>query len=476
MKKSSRFLLLVVTIIAVFMILTIYSSANTSCDFIYTFLEYDGTARIDSYTGSATDLEIPSSIDGYTVTIIGNNAFEGNHNLISVTIPDTVTTIYKEAFAYCSNLQNIALPNSIETIYYGAFRECTNLENMYYQGTSDDWMKIIFDRIDSNPMYCAKNEYFNGELITNVILTESLCEINGCSFYNCTSLQSITIPNDVTVIGSLAFYGCNNIEDVYYKGSEEQWAEIVKESGNEPILEATIHYNYTPPFTGVKGEYFYKDDVRLDAYQLAEHEGDFYYISNYHKIVKDKTLYLSAERVEGFTYADGTPLKAGYYTFDEDGKMVMLNGVVGDYLYKDNIRFDAYQLVEYEGDFYYISNYHKIVRDKTVYLSAERVEGFTNSKGIPLKAGYYTFDADGKMVVLNGLVGDYFYEDNVRLDAYQLIEYEGDIYFISNYHKIVRDKTVYLSAQRVEGFTNADGTPLKAGNYTFDADGRLIKQ
>ena len=225
---------------------------------------------------------------------------------------------------------------------------------------------------------------------------------------------------------------------------------------------------------GVVGDYLYKNNIRSDAYQLVEYEGDFYYIGNYHKILRDKTHYLSAERVEGFTYADGTPLEAGNYTFDADGKMVILNGVVGDYFYKNNARLEAYQLVEIEGDFYYISNYHKIVRDKTVYLSAERVDGFTYEDGTPLKAGYYAFGEDGKMVMLNGIVNDYFYKNNVRLDAYQLVEYEGDIYFISNYHKILRDKTVYLSAQRVEGFTNTDGTPLKAGYYTFDADGKIV--
>lgn len=268
MKKLSRFLLLVVTLMAFFMIMTVSSSANTSGDFIYTFLDYDGTARIDSYIGSATELEIPSSIDGYTVTVIGNNAFENNNNLISVTIPDTVTTIFKEAFAYCSNLQNITLPNSIEMIDYGVFRDCINLKNMYYQGSADDWVKIIFDRFDSNPMYYAANEYFNDELVKNIVLTEPLLEINPCAFYNCTNLQSviiknnisaisdsafngcinlrkITLPTSVSIIGTSAFSDCNNLWHVLYEGTESRWNNISIGSNNSCLTNVTLHYEVT---------------------------------------------------------------------------------------------------------------------------------------------------------------------------------------------------------------------------------------
>lgn len=260
-----RIIFIIVTIIAIVMTMMVSAYADSSADFVYTYLDYDGTARIDKYIGSGTDVIIPSSIDGYTVTVIGNNAFEGNHNIISVTIPDTVTTIYKEAFAYCSNLQNITLPNSIEMIDYGVFRDCINLNNMYYQGSADDWVKIIFDRVDSNPMYYAVNEYFNDELVKNIILTEPLLEINPCSFCNCTNLQSviiqnnlsaisnsafsgctnlrkITIPKSVSIIGASAFNNCNNLWHVLYEGKVTCWNNISIGSNNSCLTNATRHY------------------------------------------------------------------------------------------------------------------------------------------------------------------------------------------------------------------------------------------
>lgn len=285
MKKSSKFLLLIVTIIAIIMTMTLSSSADSSADFIYSYLDYDGTARIDKYIGSATDVAIPKSIDGYTITVIGNNAFEGNHNLISVTIPDTVTTIYKEAFAYCSNLQNITLPNSIEMIYYRAFRDCTNLKNMHYQGTADEWVKIIFDGPDTNPMYYAENEYFNGNLVKNISFIENIDEICEFAFYNCTNLESIILPEGIHYVWSSAFSGCSNLKTIIipdslykvgnyafencknlwhilYEGTESQWSNISIGSNNSNLINAICHYEVsdnpitktiTPPTCTEKG-------------------------------------------------------------------------------------------------------------------------------------------------------------------------------------------------------------------------------
>ncbi len=210
------------------------------------------------------------------------------------------------------------------------------------------------------------------------------------------------------------------------------------------------------PFTGIKGDYFYKNDVRLSAYQLVEFEGDYYFIDNYNKIAKNKRVYLSERFVEG------TNLKVGYYDFDADGKLVMLNGPVGDYFYKDGVRQNAYQLVEFDGDYYFINNSNKLAKNARIYLSQRFVEG------TDLKVGYYDFDADGKLVMLNGPVGDYFYKDGVRQNAYQLVEFDGDYYFINNSNKLAKNTTLYLSDRFVEG------TTLTAGYYSFDADGKMV--
>mgnify|MGYP006874788990 CR=1 FL=1 len=55
MKKSSKVLLLVITIMSFFMAMTVTSSALTSGDYTYEVLD-DGTASITGYTGTATEI------------------------------------------------------------------------------------------------------------------------------------------------------------------------------------------------------------------------------------------------------------------------------------------------------------------------------------------------------------------------------------------------------------------------------------
>ena len=221
---------------------------------------------------------------------------------------------------------------------------------------------------------------------------------------------------------------------------------------------------------GPVGDYFYINNVMQKAYQMVEFEGNHYFISDCHKLAKNTTIYLSE------TFTSAVDLPAGKYTFDAEGKLVMKNGPVGDYLYINNVMQKAYKIVEFEGCYYFISDYHKFAKNTTIYLS----ETFTSAVGLP--AGKYTFDADGKMItndnegddnnssviIKNGPVGDYLYINNVMQKAYKIVEFEGCYYFISDYHKFAKNTTIYLS----ETFTSAVGLP--AGKYTFDADGKMI--
>ena len=68
----------------------------TSGDYRYT-LQPDETATIAKYTGSASELSIPDTLDGHAVTAIGDKAFASCRFLMSVTIPEGVTTISDRA-------------------------------------------------------------------------------------------------------------------------------------------------------------------------------------------------------------------------------------------------------------------------------------------------------------------------------------------------------------------------------------------
>ncbi len=426
-------------------------------------LTISGTGEMDDYESSnncpcncpweSYEYNIKKVVINNGVTTVGNYAFDDLSGLKTVIIPDSVTTIGDYAFSRCPNITSITIPDSVTTIGNYAFTTCANLKSV---------------TIGNGVTEINSGAFAVCHALLNITIPDSVTTIGERAFRNCSKLTSITIPDSVTTIGPYAFKGCSNLSNVYYTGTEKQWNEISFELGNEDLLNATIHYNHTPTFTGIKDDYFYKDDVKQKAYQLVEFNGDFYFINDYHKIAKNKRIYLSERFVEGFTFEDGTPLHVGYYDFDEEGKMIIINGVVGDYFYKNGVVQKAYQLVKFNNSFYFINDSHKVAKNKRIYLSQNFVEGFTYADGTPLKVGYYEFDENGKMVILDGPVGDYFYKNNVRLNAYQLVKYKGDYYFINDSHKLAKNKRLYMSQRFVEG------TDLKVGYYEFDADGKLI--
>ena len=220
--------------------------------------------------------------------------------------------------------------------------------------------------------------------------------------------------------------------------------------------------------------FFYKNNARVKAYQLVEHNGDYYFINDGHQLARNTRLYMSEQFVKGKTFADGTPIPVGYYDFDADGKMVIKNGPINGFFYKNNARVRAYQLVEFEGDYYFVSDGHQLAKNTRLYLTEQFVKGMTFSDGTPIPVGYYDFGADGKMVIKNGPINGFFYKNNARVKAYQLVEFEGDYYFVSDGHQLARNTKVYLTEQFVSGKTFSDGTPIPVGTYEFDANGKMV--
>lgn len=80
----------------------------------------NGEAVITGYTGDDAVLTLPSSIDGYAVTRIADDAFSSD-TLQSITVPDGIIKIGWFAFKECSSLRTVTLPESVKSIGYSAF-------------------------------------------------------------------------------------------------------------------------------------------------------------------------------------------------------------------------------------------------------------------------------------------------------------------------------------------------------------------
>ena len=99
----------------------------TDGDYSYTVLD-DSTAEITKYNGTETDVVIPDTLGGYTVTSIGKEAFKNNTTILSVDFADTVTNIGNYAFSCCSNLSQIKLNEGLQTLGAFSFEKCDSVE------------------------------------------------------------------------------------------------------------------------------------------------------------------------------------------------------------------------------------------------------------------------------------------------------------------------------------------------------------
>jgi hypothetical protein len=150
-------------------------------------------------------ITIPSYIDGYPVTEIGDSVFMNMLNVERVEIPNSVTKIGRYAFANCVKLQEIILPSTIETIEEYAF--------------------------------------FNCAYINSIVLPSTLSSIADGAFKDCRNLQTVEFSNLVESIGNEAFMNCIKLRSgsgddlklvVHFNSS--QWKKLLAKYANLQIL------------------------------------------------------------------------------------------------------------------------------------------------------------------------------------------------------------------------------------------------
>ena len=185
--------------------------------------------------GKSADCTVPSG----TVAIAGG-AFKDCAKLESLVIPDSVTAIGESAFENCAALKRITLPKSITKLEALTFSGCAALAEI----ALPDGLKALGEKVFSG---CAALKSVRIPAEVTVIPTEA--------FSGCSSLESITIPKSVSHINERAFDGCTALKKVDYLGSDTDWSQVTKETGNNALDNAE------KSFTRTDHEHKYTDTV-----------------------------------------------------------------------------------------------------------------------------------------------------------------------------------------------------------------------
>ena len=167
---------------------------NGYCDrckvlFAYTEGYYHYTVKdekatiIDIDNSISGDIVIPSTLGGYPVTAIGDEAFAECIYITGATVPEGVINIGQLSFNCCIKLNSVVLPNSLESIDSGAFASCFSLKR--------------------------------------ITLPENVIEVTSGAFINCISLNEFVVCNSAASLGNYVGY----TEAMPKNISIEQWLE-----------------------------------------------------------------------------------------------------------------------------------------------------------------------------------------------------------------------------------------------------------
>lgn len=151
-----------------------------------------GSGAID-LTGTITDDEGGS----YTITAIGERAFESCAGLKSIVLPDGLTGINYNAFYNCTGLQSIHIPESVTFIGASAFRYCSSITSIVIPSGITTLNQDLFSGCDS---------------LSLIVLPEGLKEIKSSAIGSCSGLRELTLPASVTTIAPSAFVYTRNLE------------------------------------------------------------------------------------------------------------------------------------------------------------------------------------------------------------------------------------------------------------------------
>ncbi len=213
--------------------------------------------EVARYKGTNRNLTIPSEYNGYPITAIADNfaVDMGKEDIDNVTLPSSIKRIGQNAFNGAENLLSINLDN-VENIDYRAFFNCYKLGNnkdfhIYASGIAQGafvqtGLTSVFFHSNSGTISFDSVSFGNNFSLLSVSFDQNLTITTGGQVFNrCNKLRTVYLPKyintfwDTNCLEYSTFWGCEELANIIYSGTMEQWEGIEKSSYWYQDLPAT---------------------------------------------------------------------------------------------------------------------------------------------------------------------------------------------------------------------------------------------
>ncbi|MBR3003306.1 MAG: leucine-rich repeat protein [Clostridia bacterium] len=226
-----------------------------------------GLSAFEECTG-ITKIKFPDTLEE-----IGSASFKGCTELTNLLIPNSVKEISVSAFENCTNLKNIDFGKGVEFIYINAFKNCTSLTKLkipksltkgqVIQGVFSGCSNITSVEFEEGMVIIPGGLCDGLTAITEVTIPNTVQEISGRAFANCTNLKKITILDGVTKANGqdYQFSFENHNEDLtiycykdtyieqYAKDNNIKYQNIERPEDTEKLIGSVL-YDTTKPTNG----------------------------------------------------------------------------------------------------------------------------------------------------------------------------------------------------------------------------------
>lgn len=197
-----------------------YEITGTYESFDYTIHD-SGFASIDNYNGIATEVDVPTEIDGHKVAYIGEDCFRHQVLLRKINLPGSIVLIETGAFFNCMSLREINLPEGLLYIgnnaFYGAGLRSLNLPDSVLAINTfafEGCQHLKTAHLSESLQYTAGYTFSGCSSLESVNIPDTLDSISIGMFQGCAKLKEINFPKSLKSIESHSFIGCSSLKKI----------------------------------------------------------------------------------------------------------------------------------------------------------------------------------------------------------------------------------------------------------------------